>query len=73
MRYSLLDFKRDHCEMNPHDSKSVVSMCMVRSPILTQREDRPDVLLTSTCRGGVLKFWDITSSMRMRLVDKVRF
>lgn len=70
MRYSLIDFKRDYIEVNAHN-KSVSALTVLHSPVLTQRENRPDVLLTSACRSGVVKFWDITSSMRMRLVDTV--
>ncbi|KAI1708494.1 kinesin-like protein KIF21A [Ditylenchus destructor] len=67
MHFSLRDFKRDHIENDAHN-KPVAGMCLIR-PL----SDHPhqSVYLTTASREGSLKFWDITSSNRMRLADSI--
>ena len=64
MKFSLGDYKRDHLELKAHNSY-VQGMCLTG---LTQ--GRP--LLTSVCKEGTIKFWDVTSTRRMKLVEEVQ-
>nr|CDJ88084.1 WD40 repeat domain containing protein [Haemonchus contortus] len=63
MKFSLLDQKRDHLELNAHNS-FIQGMCLVGT-----HTDRP--LLCSVCKEGTMKFWDITTSRRFKLVEEL--
>ncbi|VDO66495.1 unnamed protein product [Heligmosomoides polygyrus] len=59
MKFSLLDQKRDHLELNAHNS-FINGMCLIGRP-----------LLCSVCKEGTMKFWDITTTRRFKLVEEV--
>ncbi|CAI4228180.1 unnamed protein product [Auanema sp. JU1783] len=63
MKFSLTDYKRDHLELKSHDGY-VQGMCMVGI-----NSNKP--LLASVCREGTIKFWDVASSRRMKLVEEI--
>ncbi|KAJ1370432.1 hypothetical protein KIN20_032151 [Parelaphostrongylus tenuis] len=63
MKFSLIDQKRDHLELNAHNS-FIQGMCLVGA-----NTERP--LLCSVCKEGTVKFWDITTSRRFKLVEEM--
>uniref|UniRef100_A0A915E4U7 Uncharacterized protein n=1 Tax=Ditylenchus dipsaci TaxID=166011 RepID=A0A915E4U7_9BILA len=69
MHFSLRDFKRNHIEHDAHN-KPVSAMCLLKSHSDNGNQEQK-VYLTTVCREGTMKFWDITSSNRMRLADTI--
>ncbi|WKY05273.1 hypothetical protein Q1695_005913 [Nippostrongylus brasiliensis] len=63
MKFSLMDQKRDHLELSAHNS-FIQGMCIVGG-----HTDRP--LLASVCKEGTMKFWDITTTRRFKLVEEL--
>ncbi|KIH45492.1 WD domain, G-beta repeat protein, partial [Ancylostoma duodenale] len=63
MKFTLTDYKRDHLELNAHNS-FIQGMCLVGG-----HTDRP--LLCSVCKEGTMKFWDITTSRRFKIVEEM--
>ncbi|KAH7714234.1 kinesin-like protein KIF21B variant [Aphelenchoides avenae] len=64
MRFSLVDYKRDHVESGAH-KKWIHDMCVIR-PTGTDSS-----ILTSACKEGFLKFWDITNGRRLPHVGTI--
>lgn len=60
MKIRLTDAKRDHLELKAHNAY-VLGLCTLAS----------SSLLTSVCKEGNMRFWDVNSTHRMRLVDEV--
>uniref|UniRef100_A0A0K0DEJ9 WD_REPEATS_REGION domain-containing protein n=1 Tax=Angiostrongylus cantonensis TaxID=6313 RepID=A0A0K0DEJ9_ANGCA len=61
MKFSLIDQKRDHLELSAHNN-AIQGMCLAGVY-------RP--LLCSVCKEGTMKFWDITTSRRFKLVEEI--
>uniref|UniRef100_A0A1I7WY34 WD_REPEATS_REGION domain-containing protein n=1 Tax=Heterorhabditis bacteriophora TaxID=37862 RepID=A0A1I7WY34_HETBA len=63
MKFSLTDYQRDHLELKAHNSY-VQGMCLVGA-----KQGSP--ILSSVCKEGTIKFWDITSTRRMKLIEEI--
>ncbi|CAD6199987.1 unnamed protein product [Caenorhabditis auriculariae] len=60
MKFSLVDNKRDHLELRAHQQ-------YIQS--LASFGPKGNEYLVSACKEGTMKFWDVASSQRMRLVE----
>lgn len=63
MKFSLKDGKREHLELRAHQQ-------YIQS--LTGFGPKGKELLVSACKDGTIRFWDVGSSSRMKLVEEVR-
>uniref|UniRef100_A0A1I7UCY4 WD_REPEATS_REGION domain-containing protein n=1 Tax=Caenorhabditis tropicalis TaxID=1561998 RepID=A0A1I7UCY4_9PELO len=61
MKFSLKDGKREHLELRAHQQ-------YIQS--LTGFGPKGKELLVSACKDGTLRFWDVGSSSRMKLVEE---
>ncbi|EGT46543.1 hypothetical protein CAEBREN_30443 [Caenorhabditis brenneri] len=61
MKFSLKDGKREHLELRAHQQ-------YIQS--LTGFGPKGKELLVSACKDGTLRFWDVASSSRMKLVEE---
>ena len=88
MKFSLLDYKRDHLDVKAHNAYIQAMGIFEVSPgngiwlpqndthdpyKMTSFQDENDPRLISACREGTVKFYDINRPQSLLVVDEVSF